>query len=250
MKRVKNWLLRTKEKKPLENIQEWDEDKAELINGLLNKRYDDELKIGESFQKRASFFLTTLGVILTIILTTTIPHLSEWDDEIVISFINVMFLLGVAVAFYFILYFRRTRYAYPPSQPSNEELDFYLSNGNLTKKEILHRQNHKLYQDIETAQKVNNRTRFIFNIVDFLFLVGLSVTIGYAVKSAQFSQLVFSYLAICLIFLLMIALFIIYIVLMIMMIPDVVILIIAIYRVIKDIIAYVVMKYRRESKTK
>ena len=251
MKRVKNWLLRTKEKKPLENIQEWDDEKAELINGLLNKRYDDELKIGEYFQKRAAFFITTLGVILTIILTTTIPHLQEWEDEIVISFVEVMFLLGVALALYFILYFRQTRYAYPKSQPSDDELNLYLSNGEITKRGIIQRQNRKLYQDIETAQKINNRTNFFFNIVDLLFLIGLGRTIWYAIQSAQFSQLILSYFAICLIFFLMIVFILIYFVLVIMMIPDVIWSVRVTIRIIKKLFRHITeeKQSRKQSKT-
>lgn len=162
-----------------------------------------------------------------------------------------MFLLGVSLALYFILYFRRTRYVYPKSQPSDEELNLYLSNGEITKKEIIQRQNHKLYQDIETSQKINNRTKFFFNIVDFLFLIGLGRTIWYGIQSAQFSQLVLSYFAICLIFFLMIVFIIIYLALVIMMIPDVIWSVRIIFRVIKKLFTHIIeeKQSRKQSKT-
>ena len=210
-RKIINWLLgKEDEELPRSNIQNWDESKAQLVYNLLSKRYDDEIKIGDAFQKKASFFLTTLGVILTLILTITIPQISEWHDESILPFILIMFILGLSVAFYFLLYMNQNRFAYPKSRPTNQDMEWYLTDEKSTKLSILKRQIEYLYKDIAVAKKKNFRTRILFVLVDSFFMVGLICTIGYALHSAQLSQIAISFIIILLLYLFFAVIFVLY----------------------------------------
>lgn len=170
----------------LEGVNGWDLEKSELVYQLLNKKYDDELDVSKSFQTRAVFFITTLGVIFSILLTSVRPNMSE-ENPMVAFFIIVLIILATAAILYLITIYLQERISFPSRYPSDEDME-KIATTHLSKKDILHDGIQYLYEVIEKTDKRNRKSWKFSKAADIAYIIALIITIIYAYQSAQIAE--------------------------------------------------------------
>ena len=167
-----------------------DSGKMEYVQFLLNQRYADERRIADSMKNRTMFFLGSIGVSLTILLTVLSDWLVSFGSKNFIEqiwFSSICIALTCATICYIYIFYILTSMDYSERYPVNENAPYLLQKNSLKVTELQHYQNFRMYLRIRWLKQENILNQGRFKWGDFFYIIALSICFIGMMVSVPFS---------------------------------------------------------------